>query len=467
MTTTQPLVTVILTTYNRARILGATIESVLAQTYAHTELIVVDDGSTDATPDVLARYGSRLRVIRQQNQGVELARRAGVRAAQGVYVAFLDDDDLLYPDKLARQVAQFASDPACGLVHCQYDFIDAEGALLETSGPMPAGDVLTQLLWGCFPWSGGPLVRRDVLAAIGDDEHRDWWGDWGMWLRVALAGHPFGCVQEPLGAYRIVAGSMTDYHVANCERLVFNILEQVFDRWQLPAAAHAERNAILAGWYCWLAWRYALGGFWESFRRSLRAALSYQPQLANQPDIILQRLYWDATSPRVRLGDPMTFAEAVLTHMPADIVVSPTRRDDLLGHIHQTLAFSALGRADDLQAANHLHAAYRHAPARFAPEPLARAACEYAARQPVSAAAPFARRLAGALPATLPRRQQVRARLISDLRLATAFRDYASGNRRSVPAAILLALRERPAIARNRGVVALLARSIPALLVHR
>lgn len=92
---------IIIPTFNRARYLTQAIESVFAQRYTHWEMIVIDDGSTDNTSQVLEQYGHRLRVIRQQNQGQAAARNAGIAAATGDYVAFLDDDDLWFPWTLA------------------------------------------------------------------------------------------------------------------------------------------------------------------------------------------------------------------------------------------------------------------------------------------------------------------------------------------------------------------------------
>lgn len=107
----QPLISCIVPVYNGELYLREAIDSILAQTYRPLEIIVVDDGSTDATPDVVAGYGDRLRYIRQPNAGPGAARNHGLNLAQGEFIAFLDADDLWHPDKLARQMTRFLNRP--------------------------------------------------------------------------------------------------------------------------------------------------------------------------------------------------------------------------------------------------------------------------------------------------------------------------------------------------------------------
>ena len=102
-----PLVSVIIPTYNRAEIIEEAVDSVLAQDYKDFELIVVDDGSTDNTSEVLATYGDDIRVLYQENKGVSAARNRGISEAAGKLIAFLDSDDLWMPQKLTTQVEFF------------------------------------------------------------------------------------------------------------------------------------------------------------------------------------------------------------------------------------------------------------------------------------------------------------------------------------------------------------------------
>jgi len=110
--TGTPIVSVIIPTFNRGWVIREAIDSVLNQTFGSFELIVVDDGSTDNTHDILAEYKDRITLIKQRNRGVSAARNRGMDVASGRFMAFLDSDDLWLPQKLSRQIAFFESNPA-------------------------------------------------------------------------------------------------------------------------------------------------------------------------------------------------------------------------------------------------------------------------------------------------------------------------------------------------------------------
>src|SRR5262249_22609977 len=121
-----PSVSIIITTFNHARFLADAIRSALAQTVTPSEVIVVDDGSTDDPAQVVAGF-PEVRMIRQSNQGLAAARNTGWRAAVGDHVVFLDADDRLLPDALALNLRQFSRSPDCALVFGGYRWIDVEG----------------------------------------------------------------------------------------------------------------------------------------------------------------------------------------------------------------------------------------------------------------------------------------------------------------------------------------------------
>ena len=135
--TADPLVTVVIPTYNQASYLREAIDSVLAQTYPAIEVIVVDDGSTDETAAVLRSYGERIRAIHQENHGAAHALNRGIREATGEFVCWLSSDDAFLPDKVALQVDAFAADPGLGLCFTGFDTIDAAGAFRADRSDIP------------------------------------------------------------------------------------------------------------------------------------------------------------------------------------------------------------------------------------------------------------------------------------------------------------------------------------------
>ena len=152
------IVSVVIPAYNAAAFIRGTLDSVRAQTYTQHETVVVDDGSTDDTGDVVQEYfsghGMRGRVVRQENRGIAAARNAGMRAATGAYIALLDHDDLWYPEKLAAVMGEFDSHPEADLV-CHDENITRDGKITRVSRRrMPRGNTYEALLFG------GNLCRR-------------------------------------------------------------------------------------------------------------------------------------------------------------------------------------------------------------------------------------------------------------------------------------------------------------------
>jgi glycosyltransferase involved in cell wall biosynthesis len=199
-------ISTIIPSYNYARFVREAIDSAVGQTYAPDEVIVVDDGSTDATAEVLASYGERIRVIRQQNQGVARARNAGIAAARGEYVAFLDADDVWHPRKLELQIARFEADPSLGLVHCGIEMFDAGGNTIDLFREGKEGDVAADLLRlepGTIAMTGSNImVPKRVAEELGGfDPSLPPSEDWDFCYRVARR-YRVGFVAEVLVRYR-------------------------------------------------------------------------------------------------------------------------------------------------------------------------------------------------------------------------------------------------------------------------
>ncbi|MBI4349040.1 MAG: glycosyltransferase [Elusimicrobia bacterium] len=202
------LVSVVIPNHDYGRYVGQAIDSVLAQTYAPIEVIVVDNGSTDGSLDVLRRYDGRCRVVAQPDLGQSAARNRGIEEAAGSFIAFLDADDAWRPQKLERQIERFGRDSGIGLVYCSLQMTDA--TLRPTGEKVRAafrGDVLDAFArWpGRAIVVGGEssaVVRRTALDAVGRfDTGLSISGGWDLWRRIATR-YLVELVDEPLVLYR-------------------------------------------------------------------------------------------------------------------------------------------------------------------------------------------------------------------------------------------------------------------------
>jgi cellulose synthase/poly-beta-1,6-N-acetylglucosamine synthase-like glycosyltransferase len=188
---TDPAVSVVIPTYNAARFLADAIESALAQTVRDIEVIVVDDGSTDETAEVLARFGDRIRGIRLAHAGVAAARNAGIEVSRAPFIAFLDADDVWAPEKLARQLPVLHADGDVGLVCSDFSIQSPNGATAPSPFPtgraLVNGHVFDELLAGCWVTTSTVVIRRRTLDAIGlfDPTLEVGGEDIHLWLRVA------------------------------------------------------------------------------------------------------------------------------------------------------------------------------------------------------------------------------------------------------------------------------------------
>lgn len=185
-----PKVTVIIPVYNGGQSIGDAIESALSQTMDDIEIIVIDDGSTDETASVLAKFEDRITILRQANAGPYVARNAGIARSRGTFVAFLDADDRWLPDKLAAQLTIMETRPEVGLVFCDGRFVDLasrtpRGRLFEANPPAE-GDAFDQLLEQNFIPNSAVLVRRTILEQTGPFRTLRLAADWHKWLQIAM-----------------------------------------------------------------------------------------------------------------------------------------------------------------------------------------------------------------------------------------------------------------------------------------
>jgi len=225
-----PAVSVVIPAYNAAAFIEKTLDSIRAQTWSDYEVIVVDDGSADGTNGVVTRWLERHKVpgrcLRQANKKIAGARNAGMRAAQGEFIALLDHDDLWRPEKLARVMAEFAAHPQADLVGHHIN-VTKDGKLVWTARKGPASPRMYErlLFEGNALAPSAAVFRKDKALAIGgfrEDPRYNTVEDYDFWMRLSRAG-TFRFLDEVLAEYPLVensASSRVAYHHGNLEALL-------------------------------------------------------------------------------------------------------------------------------------------------------------------------------------------------------------------------------------------------------
>jgi glycosyltransferase involved in cell wall biosynthesis len=206
------LISVVIPTYNSEKTIKQTIESVLKQTFYDLELIIINDGSTDSTLEVISQFqDSRIKVFSFDNAGGNVSRNRGLERATGEFVSFLDADDLWTPDKLESQLIALKENPQAAVAYSWTDYIDEQGKFLLSGTHITAhGKVYEQMLVSNFLENGSnPLIRREALVELGGfDEILTAAQDWDMWLRLAQ-NFDFIAVPGVQILYRISANSLS------------------------------------------------------------------------------------------------------------------------------------------------------------------------------------------------------------------------------------------------------------------
>lgn len=219
----DPIVSVIIPAYNAEAFIQSTLDSVLAQTYQDFEIIVVDDGSTDRTPEIVKSFverDSRVHLLRQKNAGVAAARNLAIQVSKGVYLSPLDADDIWYPQKLEKQVrCMEAADESVGLVYSWSVYLNEAGQIIgryiaDQGYTFAEGNVFNTLLYFNFLDNASTaLFRRSCLDRVGGyncnlkAQNAQGCEDWDIYLRIA-EHYAFRVVPEYLIGYRQYAGSM-------------------------------------------------------------------------------------------------------------------------------------------------------------------------------------------------------------------------------------------------------------------
>jgi len=280
----MPKVSVIIPAYNAAETIQRTIESVLYQTTQDIEIIVVDDGSTDNTREIVSCFGEKVGTFLQENQGHAVARNTGLKASRGEYCAFLDADDLWVPEKTERQVQILDEHPQVGIVHCDLKKVDLEGHLMKQflrRKKFIHGNIFSNILTrkGHIATSSA-MFRKECVYRHGlfDESVREWGSeDREFWMRICKDWE-VAYIDEPLVVYQYRENSLSQSRtlknrIQGRRWAIKKSLRDVspfFFSWVLKrisfSAVHKE-----------LAYVFLLSFDFESSREQYRQALKFWP----------------------------------------------------------------------------------------------------------------------------------------------------------------------------------------------
>lgn len=276
----RPRISVIIPAYNGERYIESAIESVLTQRDANFELIVVDDGSTDNTPNILQAYGDRISVFSQQNQGVAAARNRGIEAAIGELIALLDQDDIFLPNKLATQTACFDTYPDIGLVVSGWRLIDAKGNKISEIKPwhdLPVLDLETLL-------TKSPILPSAIMF------RRQWWQKVGgfdsqfngvddaefVW-RLALKGCQAVWHSEVTVGYRQHSQTVSNQQAIQRAKTFVAAQDHFFAQSNLPHSVTQLKSCARYEGLTWIAWHLYHTHNYIQMAEYLNQSLSYKP----------------------------------------------------------------------------------------------------------------------------------------------------------------------------------------------
>jgi len=245
----MPTISVIIPVYNGEKTIKQTIESVLNQTFRDFELLIINDGSQDATLEIIqAINDERIQVFSYQNSGVSASRNRALTKAKGEFISFIDADDLWTPNKLELQLKALQDNPQAAVAYSWSDWIDESGQFLRSGGHITVnGKAYEKLLLRDFIESGSnPLIRKQALDEVGCFEQSVTPAeDWDMWLRLA-ARYEFVTVEVPQILYRISPNSAS-FNIVKMEAGSLKVIERVFA--QAPESLQDLKRETLASRY--------------------------------------------------------------------------------------------------------------------------------------------------------------------------------------------------------------------------
>jgi glycosyltransferase involved in cell wall biosynthesis len=275
-----PLVSIVVPSYNHARYLREAIDSILAQDYPRIELIVIDDGSTDGSPDILRGYGARFHWELQPNQGQVATLNRGWLMAKGEILGYLSADDVLLPGAVGSAVRALGANPDAVLAYCDFNLIDPDSAVVRRvrAPEFDYRDMVTRMT--CPPGPGA-FFRRAAFRKAGT------WHtgfkqmlDYEYWLRLGLHGR-FVRIPDVLAAYRVHPGSQSFAATSQIRpEEPVRIIEAYFEGPLVPAPLREARtHALSTAWLHCAHLHFRIGNYREGMAALRRGALMYPRNL--------------------------------------------------------------------------------------------------------------------------------------------------------------------------------------------
>lgn len=279
----MPLISVVIPVFNGEKTIKETIESVLKQTFTDFEIIVINDGSQDATIEIISSIkDERIQVYSYPNAGLAASRNRGIVCAAGEYIAFIDADDIWTSDKLEAQFNALQTNPNAAVAYSWTDYIDEYSQFLRKGSHITVnGDIYPHLLVIDFLENGSnPLILKQAFAEVGNfDESLTAAEDWDILLRLARRYH-FVCVASPQILYRISGNSMSA-NVLRQESETLKVIERAFN--QAPDTLQYLKKPSLANLYKYLTYKVMEGQ--PKSQNGLTAARFFLQAVRNDPSL--------------------------------------------------------------------------------------------------------------------------------------------------------------------------------------
>jgi len=275
----MPRVSVIIPTYNRAKYISEAIGSIMSQTYNDYEIIVVDDGSTDNTKEVLKKYKEKIKYVCQKNQGSAAARNRGVKESRGEFIAFVDSDDLLMPRCFELQVQALEKNPQAAFAYGKSGLVDEGGRCIKkifSTKKRRSGNIFEDLLFGSCIRTDTAMFRKACFNDIGGyDKSLLRAQDWDMYLRMCKK-YEVVFIDEVVAQYR--------YHGSNSVRdteMLLNFVLKIMNKHKGCFKDHPHRSHI----YSEYGWEFIQKGRKERGKELILESLKLDPEQLFNPQV--------------------------------------------------------------------------------------------------------------------------------------------------------------------------------------